>query len=166
MPIDPARKSKLFLALYRGFIPSALVVLLLIIPRLNHANSATYPFAAFLRWFLIVFLSIAYISVTALDQVPSKQTWWKGIWRQYGTFRGDTFLPYQDRSQFGCFYYFNAIGMSVVTSLMLRWGLFHLGAYTDTISTALAVLNGFLLLIPFLLSYQRLKGAIYPSDGS
>ncbi len=152
--------------LYRAIIPTALVVLLLIIPSVNRADSATVPFATYLRWFLCVFLAAAYISVTFLDQDPSKQSRRKWILYRFGAFRGDTFLPFYDRSQFGFFYYYNAIGMSVFTSLMLWWVLLQSGAYTHTVITVLAVLNGFLLLIPFLLSYQRLKEAIYSSEVS
>ena len=164
VPPPSVRKPAWFLFTYRVILPLVPFTLLIVVPWLR--AEASDPISAFLRWSMVLFLPVAYITVTYLDQVPTKRYWWKGIWYRFGTFRGDQFLPYYDRSSVGVFYYFNAVAAIVFSSIVLRGVLVGTKIFSPAFSTAAAVANGLLLLVPFLVLYPNFITAIYPSDMS
>lgn len=154
-------QSRIFLVSYRIIIPSVFTVAFFTNPwTLTSIKSFNW-----VDWFLLLSLTIltwsSYSYVTFLDQRPSKDIFWKGLWDRMGTFRGDKFIPYSDRSTTRYLYFFIAGTNSVLVSLLLRWTFNFTGMFSGEVSTIIAAVNFFLLFIPYCCQYQAFDRAIY-----
>lgn len=156
--------SKLFRALYRAVLPSCFLVLFIILPWINTRNQNFTWIDWVLHLAVTVALYLIYGTVTHLGDIPSKHASRLGLWPRYGGFNGDRFVPFFDRSILRPMFFINAFGVSAVVSIALREMFLIDHLFSETISTVLAAINFFLLLVPIAFQYQVFEEAIFHSD--
>jgi hypothetical protein len=170
-------KSRVFLVLYRWIFPALILLSFVIVPWLAAPGRGFGRGlgGSFLegtaRLFVSLLLILLYQYVTYLDTVPARSaTLKRAVWMRYGTFRGSDFILYYDPSSLPFFYFYNALLLCLLASILFEWGLRHSVAYSFPVSAGLAVVNFFLLFIPFVVQFKAFRAALFsvahfPSSG-
>ena len=157
-------KRQLFNITYRFVIPVVVLFGIVTSPEFTLCIKNNNLFGMFLLFWMSIPIWIVYPSVTSLDQTPSKAIplLKQGLWRRFGTFRGEQFLPFYSRDQMRFFYFFNALSVSLITSFLIVWIPTFFGISVTSVRVILAFIHFILIFSPMIIYYRPFMKAMYP----
>jgi hypothetical protein len=158
-------RKKLFVLTCRIAIPVFILLVYLVVPAFIAPQGGETILIWLLRVAAAVLLSLAYISVTLLDQTPTKEVQVTfALWRRFGTFVNDRFIAYYDPSAVPYFYFQNAVLMSALTGLLIYPLSPFILPYPSRWFSVLALVNFLFLLASWFVQYPAFRQKVVPPD--
>lgn len=156
--------NKIFILMYRAIIPLLIIFSCFVVPELKFPTVAEKSPTQFVKPLLTALVALAYISVSFLDEAPSETGFFRfGLWRRFGAFRGNQFIPYFDKSSITYFYFFNAFMVSLITRVLVFWQKLLSQTVASAWNIILAMVNFLLLFVPYVVQYHSFRKHLYLS---
>ena len=156
-------RKKLFVLTYRIAIPVFFLLVYLVFPAFTASRTAESILVWLLRVAAAVLLSLAYISVTLLDQTPTKDVMVTvALWRRFGTFVNGRFIAYYDPSAVPYFYFQNAVLTAALTGLLIYPLSPFILPYPSRWLSVLALAYFVLLLVTWFVQYPAFRERVVP----
>ncbi len=155
-------KRQIFNIIYRYVMPALILLAFSFTPGFTFSLTRHSIF----DWIMCFFIAGNSTIVTRLDQVPSKRIpiWKRGVWGRLGSFRGDQFNSFYDRSSMKYFYFFMAFANPTLLSIFIALALPTMGITQMGLRILLAIIYFLLILSPFVVFYPAFMKAIYSTN--